>query len=438
VSRKLLTAGLFAVAAGALGGILIGTGGPAAKARRTARCDATLSAAGSEAALAQAIVAAPDGTTICMRSGSYPPVRLRGAAHRAYVTVRPAPGASVSIAGMEVKNSSFLRFEGLRMTAGFNMRDTSAGASHDYQFLGDTFENDVYGIVLYGGSAPIKNVLIEGNSVRNIDFPGTSCRSPGPGYAGGQAVTLYYAEGVTVAHNLFKEVSWHYIQGGGAGPAGVRVEHNLFEGPIQADRVACTHLNVWQIWQGGVNDTFSNNVVLGEAGRPAAITSILFETGSAGATCADSMSGTAISNNLFVDDAAAYSVQVMSTRNLTFTHNTVVGSTYGTLVYKGRACPGGSGYRIAYNVDVQNRGNASRSPDMSLGACQASCTFDHNVSGDASAAGTPGARHSVVYWSPKWRRTSWNPLAQRSPPAGYYAPKGLRFAAGYERGAGGL
>ena len=36
------------------------------------------------------------------------------------------------------------------------------------------------------------------------------------GYAQGQDVTIFNAEGVTIAHNTFKQAEWHYIQGGGA------------------------------------------------------------------------------------------------------------------------------------------------------------------------------------------------------------------------------
>jgi hypothetical protein len=432
--RSVAIAALVVAAAGAAGGGLIAArNSTTSTAPNAATCSIAVTPDQAAADIAQAIVAAPDGTTICMGNGSYPPIHVVGAAHRAYVTIRPAPGATVTVAGMEVQNSSFLRFQGLHMTAGFNMRDWSTAASHDYQFVEDSFENAAYGIVLYGGSGPIKRVLIAHNQMRDIDFAGPACAA---GYAGGQAVTIFYAEGVVIAHNTFKEVSWHYIQGGSAGPLGVLVTHNLFEGPIPAGRVACTHLNVWQIWQGGVNDTFSDNIVRGTPGHPAAITPILFETGPGGASCGDAMRNTTISNNLFVDDAAAYSIQVMTTRGLTVTHNTVVGSTYGTIVYRTKGCPNGTRYRVAHNIDVQNSGNADRSPDMLVGACRGRCAFDHNVSGDATAARARGARHYVVGWRPSWVTTAWNPEAEPSPPAGYYLPRGLPFAAGYAGGGG--
>src|SRR5205085_7106635 len=146
---------------------------------------------------------------------------------------------------------------------------------------------------------------------RNLDWPGDpGCTSPG--YAGGQGVTNYYGDGITVAHNTFKENSWHYIQGGG-GTLGMVVDHNLFEGPIPALHAACTHLNVWQIWAGGQNDTFTNNITRGEPGKPAAVTPIMFETGPGGGTCTDAMSNTRLENNLFVYSSTAYAVQILTT-----------------------------------------------------------------------------------------------------------------------------
>jgi hypothetical protein len=393
-------------------------------------CTTTVTPSTGAGVIASDIVSAANGATICLASGSYPALDVAGAAHTAYVTVRPAAGATASVAGMEVADSSFLRFEGLHMTEGFNMRDPSTSASHDYQFIENTFENDAYGIVLYGGSAPISKVLIERNYMRNIDFPGEACSKPT--YAGGQAVTLFNAEGVTIADNTFKEVSWHYIQGGSQGPEGVTVEHNLFEGPIQADRLACTHLNVWQIWEGGEDDVFRDNIVRGEPGHPAAITPILFETETSSGTCSGTMSNSTVSNNLFVDDAAAYSIQVMTTHGLTVTHNTVVGSSYGTIVYKEEACPNGTDYDVAHNIDVENNAGT----DMSLGGCEGACTFEYNVSEDSSAEHAPETQHFLSDWTPTWITTSWDPDTESTPPAGYYIPTGLPFAAGYEGGVG--
>jgi hypothetical protein len=381
-------------------------------------CTTTVTPSMSASAIGSAIVSAHDGDTICMGNGSYPSIHVVGATHGGYVTVRPAPGGTATVAGIEVANSSFLRFQGLRMSSGFNMRDgaTYAG-SHDYQFIEDTFEGDVYGIVLYGGSGPIKKVLIEHNYMRKIDYPGEACN---PGYAGGQGVSIWYADGVTIAHNTFKEISWHYIQGGGVGAEGVTVDHNLFEGPIPADRLSCTHLNVWQIWDGGSNDTFSNNVVRGTPGAPAAVTPILFETGAGGGTCTASLTNSIITNNLFIYSSTAYAVQVLTTTGLTYTNNTSVGSEYGVWLDRSDTCGAGRNYNIQRNVSVENIGH---SPDFAIGECTGTCTYDYNVSQDGSANGY-GSTHFLTNWVPSFVDKI------------VYLPIGLQFAAGYQGGGG--
>jgi len=414
------------------------SGSPGQGLEASAACSTTLTPSSGASTLASAIVSAPDGSTICLASGRYPFIHVVGAAHASYVTLRSAPGATATLTeGMEVANSSFLRVEGLHLSgapAGIDMRDSPGyPGSRDYQLIDDTFEDDAYGIALDGaGAGPIKDVLIERDVMRNIDWAGAGCRA---GYADGQAVTLEDSEGVTITHNSFKEVSWHFIQGGGAGPEGVTVEHNLFEGPIPASRRACTHLNVWQIFAGGENNTFANNIVRGEPGNPASITPLLFETETSSGKCTGTMSNTTVSNNLFVYADAAYSIQIMTTHGLTVKDNTVVGSKYGTTVYNEPKCALGTNYDVSHNIDVGNESGA----DMSLGGCEGACTFEYNVTEDASAERAGGAgSHYVVDWSPSWASTSWDPTKKPSVPTDYYHPIGLPFWAGYEgSGSGG-
>ncbi len=379
-------------------------------------CTETLTTASNVSA---ALANAKPGSTVCLSAGEYAQIKLNNINPGDYVTLESSPGETATVAGAQVTNSSFLRFKGLRMTAGFNMYDTGGVASHDYQFVGNTIGNTAYGIVIDGNSAPIYNVLIQGNYMHDLDFPGSSCTSPGPGYAGGQAVTIYDGDGVTVSHNTFRSISWHYIQGGGTA-RGMIVDHNLFEGPIPADRLNCTHLNVWQIWSGGSNDTFSNNIVRGSPGSPAAVTPIMFETGPGGGTCADSMSNTTITNNLFYDDATAYSIQVLTTTGMTVTNNTVIGSEYGVWVGRSDTCGAGSTYNVSRNVIVENRGG---SQNLAMGECRSGCVFDYNVTQDSSAKAN-GAEHYVIGWSPSFANTT------------SYEPVGLPFTAGYQGGGG--
>jgi len=430
VSRAAFAAALVAAAGVAAVALVAANGPTTSTAPHAGGCTTTVNAGEGAGAIAAAIVAASDGATICLEGGSYPLIRVVGADHGRYVTVRPVAGATASVAGVEVADSSFLRFQGLRMTEGFNMRDSRAGASHDYQFIDDTFAEPLYGIVLYGGSGPIRRVLIEGNYMHHVHLAQPErdgrCRA---GYATGQDVTIDYAEGVTIARNTFRQAEWHYIQGGSAGDEGVDVEHNLFTGRIF---YPCSHLNIWQIFGGGTNDTFRDNIAVGEPGQEAATDGLIFENGPGSTVCADRMTDSVVENNLFVDAGSSYEIQLYTATGATVSHNTVVHSQYGTGLLTSGGCGAGSDYTMTHNIDVENNGSAR---DFDFGECAGLCVFDYNVSEDESARAN-GATHYVVNWSPSWRTTAWDPQAQPTPPAGWYLPRGLPFAAGYEGGGG--
>lgn len=426
-----------ALAAGALAVVLLATGRSRTRAvADVVHCTRTLEPGTGAGAIAAAIVSAPDGSSICLAGGRYPPVRVAGATHTAFVTVTPAPGATATVAGIEVADSSYLRFEGLHMTEGFNMRDgPTYPGSHDYQFIDNTFEEPLYGIVLGGGRGPIKRVLIEGNYMHRAHLAQPEVHGHcDAGYAEGQDVTIFYAEGVTISHNVFKEAAWHYIQGGGAGPEGIDVEHNLFEGH---ELLACSHLNIWQIWNGGFHDTFRDNLALGEGtgereGRTeeASTDGLIFENGPGSAKCGVTMQATVVENNLFVDAASSYAIQIYSTDGAAIEDNTVVRSQYGSglLVTK---CPPSADSEMTHNIDVENTGHAA---DFTF-VCAGACAYDDNVSSDATA-GKLGAAHALTGWKPSWISSTWDPASEASPPAGYYVASGLPFAAGYRGGGG--
>jgi hypothetical protein len=312
------------------------------------------------------------------------------------------------------------------MTEGFNMRDTS-GAGHDYQFIGNDFEEPLYGIVLYGNAKPIKKVLIEGNYLLHVHLekPETNgtCSA---GYAQGQDVTLFNAEGVKIAHNTFKQAEWHYIQGGGAGPEGVTVEHNLFEGRVFWP---CSHLNVWQIWTAGQNDTFRSNIVRAEPGQFASIIALIFENGSGGTGCGEAITGTVVENNLFGERAAeSYGTMFMKQEGFVYTHNTFLGGgQYGTWLNRSDFCGASENAKIEHNITVgmTSKGSPAR---FVLGECKGTCSFEYNVSDDETAS-SEGSKRFVDSWTPEWLSTVFgNPS--------YYLPKGLPFEAGYQGGGG--
>jgi hypothetical protein len=321
------------------------------------------------------------------------------------------------------------------MTVGFNMRDGSDEASHDYQFLDNTFEEPLYGVVLYGGSGPIRKVLIEGNYMHRVHLEEPEIEGKcSAGYAQGQDVTIDHAEGVVVARNIFDEAAWHYIEGGSSGPEGVDVEHNLFEGHVL---LACSHLNLWQIWAGGENDTFKDNIAIGQGSgdrnglsEEAATDGVIFENGAGSLQCGVKMRNSVIENNLFINAASSYELQIYTTEGATIRHNTVVGSEWGTGLLQTNCGPG-SNYTMTHNIDVEDGGTGA---DFHFSPCTGTCIFDQNVSQDLSANGFGAARY-VTGWSPKWRRTVWRLLTQTAP-ADFYSPVGLSLDAGYEGGGG--
>ncbi len=326
------------------------------------------------------------------------------------------------------------------MTAGFNMRDSETYAgSHDYQFIDNTFERPVYGIVLHGGETgggPIKKVLIEGNYMHHVHLEEqpeeTNGKCVSAGYAGGQDVSVDFAEGVTIAHNTFNEAAWHYIQGGGAGPEGVDVEHNLFEGH---DLLACSHLNLWQIWGGGENDTFKDNIAIGQGPgetQQAATDGLIFENGAGSGECSVKMTNTVIENNLFIDAANSYELQIYTTAGVTIKNNTVIRSMYGSgLLNSG--CGESTKATMTHNLNVENQDQ--NSADFHF-ACEGECHFDYNVSSDDTSADEFGATHYLTHWAPHWTTTNWNPLTEPTPPTGFYTPTSLPFEAGYHGNGG--
>jgi len=409
---------------------------PVKEEEKEASCTTTVAAGTSASTIASDIVGAANGSTVCLASGSYPSIHINGASHTSYVTVRPAPGATATVAGMEVANSSFLRFTGLHMSEGFNMRDTT-GASHDYQFIENRFEEPLYGIVIYGNAKPIKKVLIEGNYMYDVHLEKPEVEGKcSAGYAQGQDVTIDYGEGVTIAHNTFKLAAWHYIQGGSQGPEGMTVEHNLFEGRVM---MPCSHLNLWQIWTGGENDTFRYNLAIGEPGQQASTDGIIFENGAGSTECSVKMKNSVIEDNLFINGASAQPYELFTTEGLTVKNNTSVRSGYGFWVLT-EHCGAGTNYNVSHNIDVESQQHPNgeptvEDPDYVLGSFTGASLFDFNVSADETAA-QAGSTHHVTNWTPKWVTTTWNRGTEPKPPSGYYVASGLPFAAGYEGNVG--
>jgi Right handed beta helix region len=161
-TRHLLVPVLVLLAFGAapakaqLGGYVAG-GSAACSDSRSA--DQAASPATPWCTLGRAVAAAPSGSTVLVRGGSYPELNVAGDRHRSgMLTLKAHPGESVSLDGIDIGTSSLLRVEGFRVTSPSDLR---AGAER-IEIVG----NDFAGHRLW--VTDTVNVLIEGNHIHDI------------------------------------------------------------------------------------------------------------------------------------------------------------------------------------------------------------------------------------------------------------------------------
>ena len=226
----------------------------------------------------------------------------------------------------------------------------------------------------------------------------------------------------------------------------MRVEYNTFLGP--EPQVSCEHHdNVWQIWQGGENNAFSHNLVLGESHASPQTNPIdlIFENGAGGKECGVTMKGITVEDNLFVyGTGSANIVQAGDIENYTVRHNTGVKFGAGWQGYD-TACPHGVNHTQTNNIMVEGEvGGAEKDGFDGFTCTSGTCSFDQNVSSDSLSACENLSLNCVDAWKPSWKTTTFtSPETQLCPPEGYYQPKeeftasnSTKFSAGYEGRAG--
>jgi hypothetical protein len=353
----------------------------------TARCDQTVSPGAN---VATAIRSARGGMTLCLRGGSYPTIFLGNLDKTPPLTVRAVKGAQAKVDGIELENASGLRFTGLHLTEGVSV---SPGGSRlaflDNQITG---QRGIYMFGDYREGKRISNVLIAGNTIHDIQYSGKQETGYGYGIEG-----VGDARHVVVSENTIQSTASDYLQS--ASPVDWLVDHNTFLGPSLLGSHE-DHQDLWQIFGGGTNITFTNNVARDTETQE----SLLFQEGH--------FENVVVENNLFDHDSRGYTCQIYQSTGLVFRDNTIVGSHWGCLFRDLSSAAPGSGYAVDHNIFV---GTAEGGGISTEGRAASWGTYDYNVSDDSSAGGA----HSVRNWKPTWADAT------------NYVPSGLAFEAGY-------
>ena len=349
-------------------------------------CDLTLAPGAN---LATAIGAAGGGTTICLDGGSWS-LNLSGVKRSPAVTVRSADETTASVRYSLISRSAGLTLEGLSFTGGVEV----VGASDHISFLHNEFSGE-FGIRANGEQASagtkVTDVTIEANYIHDLDYTGPQEVAKGYGVTAVNGVERF-----TIAANTIKSPASDYVQS--ASPVDFTVEGNTFLGPSLLGSHS-DHQDLWQIFGGGRNITFADNV----ARYTETQESLLFQEGA--------FSNVVVENNLFDHDSRGYSCQIYQSTGLVFRRNTVVDSHWGCLFRDLGSSAPGSGYQVDHNIFV---GTAEGSDISTEGRAAGWGTYDYNVSGDGSASGA----HSVRDWAPSWQDTV------------NYLPTGQPFALG--------
>jgi hypothetical protein len=337
-----------------------------------------------------AIESAAGGAVICLAPGDYGRITLNGVHKSPAVTIRSAVGGRATVDGITLADPRGLRFAALDITDGTTV--TPSGS--DIRFL-DNDITGVAGIYLFGDyriGKRIENVLIEGNTIHDIEYTGNQDTGYGYGIEGVGDV-----QNMTIRGNTIESPASDYIQS--ATPVDWVVDRNTFLGPSLLGSHE-DHQDLWQIFGGGENIAFTNNLARNTETQE----SLLFQEGA--------FTNVVVENNLFDHDSRGYTCQIYQSSGLVFRHNTIVGSHWGCLFRDLASSAAGSGYEVDHNVFAGTEANDDVSTEGRAGEWG---VYDYNVSEDGSADGP----HSVRNWSPSWGDTT------------NYPALGLPFAAGF-------
>jgi len=442
-------------------GIVEGEGGPS--------CTKEVEPGLGAATIAQDIETLANGQTLCFASGKYREIIEvnKGSAERtAYATLRPAAGAKPELYYLILNEASYLQVKKLKFEGELAAvkKGTEEGkeqqggvvemfGAENIELLEDTWENMSTGVDMREHTPASKKITLENDYMYHAEFGEVKNEASGEnapfgcntGLARGEDVVMNNSEEVNIKHSTFFLTDGHYTQGGSK----VAMEHDLFEGYVPYE---CQHVNVWQVFTGGEDLTFSNNIVFGKGhgggvgphgtgSELAAAADLEFQNGGNSSDCSVKMMSLMMENNVFVN-GGSQAFQTQGTEGQTVKHNTVAGTGLYAYSLGGYACTP-TNLTVEQNIGVES---VAGSTNFSVNGAGAGFKCNKNVSDDETANGVQGCGSEYKRkWKPEWEETSWNPIEETErgnhfpkPPQGWYVPKSgsLAFASGYEGGAG--
>jgi hypothetical protein len=351
--------------------------------------------------LSETLASAQVSAVVCLESGNYPETTVpSGATAKAGGTtiIQPAPGAKPVFAGeLRFEGARNIRLDGISFRSGLNFSPEAENV--------EVLHNDLTGIggIYFAGDPEqqlsCRHVLIEGNTIHDIDYTG-----PQNGYQGYGIKAVGTPVDFTVRDNTIQSVAADYLQTDVANDW--KVEGNTFLGPTLVGTHPQEHQDLWQDYAGGHDMVFRDNI----ARHTGTAESLLFQL----TYPDDKFSDVTVENNLFDHDSAGFSIQIYQVDGLTFTDNTLVGSRFGSVFRFDDRYPPGSGYKVEHNIFAETTDPEQVDLGIETGV-EDWGTFDYNVSTDESATGA----HSIRNWKARWGNEVDYPPLGLPIPAGF-------------------
>lgn len=254
--------------------------------------------------IAHALAAAPSGSVVMLRGGSYGRVDATDATGRSdYVTFRPYGTEQVSIDGMLIANSRYLRFAGISFTHAVGIGPTS----DHIQLLGNVVSDprdNIAGVNIDEGS---HDILLQSNYITaphgsGINFSSSPDRAP----ISRVAIRYNRLTGLGIDAMQLKNFR------------GVRVQGNEIDHDYRWNR--SIHADALQTLYGGSGLVVSGNLVHDTDAA------FLINTG---------VRNVLIQDNILTHIADRWAIMVGDVQNLHLVNNTVMHTAYGVVLLKG-------------------------------------------------------------------------------------------------------